>query len=213
MGVALVLARSGARRWVTALLGIVVVLVLGLGAGLTSLELAERTDHAYADYRADAEVAELVVNPSMTTEETARLLAGIDGVESIASDALLSALPDVRAIGRSMDDVSTFLQVRVSSDGRYVSQDRPVVHEGRMVRDGAEAFVSAETAESLGLSVGDRLPLLFFSTEVEFTQAIDELADLALDSVEVTVVGVGAFSGSPDPDVGGMRAEALVVAG
>lgn len=200
MGVASVLARSGARRRLPALLAITLVLAMGLGAGLTSLEIAARTDRAHAEYREDAEVAELVVNPSMTTDQTAELLGDIEGVESIRSDALLTALPDVRAIGRSLDDVSNFLQIRVSTDGRYVAEDRPVVHEGRMIEDGSEAFISAETARSLGLAVGDRVPLLFFWSEAEFTPDIEVLAELALDSVEVTIVGVGAFSDEVLPD-------------
>jgi ABC-type lipoprotein release transport system permease subunit len=200
MGVALVLARYGARRRMAALLAIAVVVALGLGTGLASLEIADRTEGTYAEYRQDAEVAELVVNPSMTTDQTAALLREIDGVESVTSDALLTALPDVRAIDRPLDDVSNFLQVRVSTDGRYTIQDRPVVHEGRMIRDGPEAFISADTARSLGLSVGDRVPLLFFSSDAQYTPDIEALADLALASVEVTVVGVGAFSDEVLPD-------------
>ena len=200
MGVMAVLARYGVRRQRGALLAIALVFALGIGAGLTSLELAERTDRAYAQYRDDADVAELVVNPSMTTDETADLLRGIDGVESVTSDALLTAMPDVRAVGGELDDVDNFLQVRVSTDGRYRTQDRPVVHEGRMIRDGAEAFISAGTATDLGLTVGDRVPLLVFWSGEEFTTEDDELVSRALDSVDVTIVGVGSFPDEVLPD-------------
>ena len=57
----------------------------------------------------------------------------------------------------------------MSTDGRYITQDRPAVHEGRMIRDGAEAFISDGAATSLGLDVGDEVPLLVFWRGTEFT--------------------------------------------
>jgi hypothetical protein len=200
MGLVLVLARHGLRRDRWAILAIAVSLAAGLGAGFTSLEIAERTERAYPRYRADADVAELVVNPSLTTDETADLLGSIDGVESVTSDALLTALPDVRALGGSLEDVSNFLQVRVSSEGRYVTQDRPVVHDGRMIREGSEAFISADTAASLGLAVGDEVPLLIFWAAAEFTTDVDDLVSRALESVDVTIVGIGSFADEVIPD-------------
>jgi hypothetical protein len=200
MGLVVVLARHGVRQDRWAILAIAVSLAAGLGAGFTSLEIAERTERAYPRYREDADVAQLVVNPSLTTDETADLLRSIDGVESVTSDALLTALPDVRAVGGSLGDVSNLLQVRVSSEGRYVTQDRPVVHEGRMIRDGREAFISADTAASLGLAVGDEVPLLVFWAGAEFTTDVDELVSRALESVDVTIVGVGSFADEVIPD-------------
>lgn len=194
------LVRHGARTHRGELVAIALVLAAGVGAGLASLEIAQRTDQAYPRYRDDAEVAELVVNPSLTTDQTADLLRSIEGVESVTSDALLTAGPDIRTIGRDLEDLSDFLQVRVSTDGRYLEQDRPAVHRGRMIRDGAEAFISEGAAEELGLDVGDEIPLLFFGSQTDFNLDMDEILASVLGTVDVTIVGVGSFPDEVLPD-------------
>ena len=200
MGVVLGLAAHGGRAHRGALVAIALVLAVGTGAGLASLEIAHRTERAYPEYRDDAEVAELVVNPSLSTDQTGDLLRSIDGVESVTSDALLTAGPDIRAIGRDLEELEDFLQVRVSTDGRYLDQDRPAVRRGRMIRSGREAFLSEGAAEALGLDVGDEIPMLFFWAETEFTGDLDEIAEDALGTVDVTIVGIGSFPDEVLPD-------------
>src|SRR4051794_26804533 len=69
-----VLARHGFRSHRLSLLAIAVVMAAGAGAGLTSIELAHRTDRAYREYRRQADVAELVVNPSLVTDRIGGLV-------------------------------------------------------------------------------------------------------------------------------------------
>lgn len=180
------LARSSLRRHAGGAIGIVVVLALGLGAALTAVEAADRTASAYPDHLRRSDVADLVVNPVLANERTEELIEATPGIRRVVSDSLLTAAPADDPDGGSL------LQVRVSQDGRYVDQDRPVVHDGRMVRSGDEAFLSTAAAEALAVEVGDVVELGFFGINREDPTGI-ELGPM-VRRVELTVVGIGAFA-------------------
>jgi hypothetical protein len=78
------------------------------------------------------------------------------------SDSLLAATPDEGEPRTQTDLDSDLTQVRVSNDGRYVHQDRPVIREGREIRHGGEALVNVEMAEARSIQVGETLPLAFW---------------------------------------------------
>ncbi|MET0825310.1 MAG: hypothetical protein ABWZ89_02220, partial [Acidimicrobiales bacterium] len=159
LGLQALLARGTVRRGFGGLVAIVVVATLGLGAALTSIEAAERTRSAYPDYLERADVADLVVNPVLANPRTEELIETTPGVRRVVSDSLLNAGP----MPYPGDRVGNFLQTRMSQDGRYLDQDRPVVRDGRMIgRSGQEAFLDVEGAEFLGVEVGDEMTLGFF---------------------------------------------------
>ena len=185
MGVARALAREGIRRRRAALVVIAILIAGGLGAAVTSLEVADRTQHAYPDYLNRAAVSELVVNTSLATEKTEPLIRSVAGVVEVRSDSLFAAWAGEKS--------SDFLQVRASHDGRYTDQDRPAVESGRMIRSGKEAFVSREAARALGVAVGDTLPMSFF--QEGFAGPDGPAAPRPLGTVPVRVVGVGVFPG------------------
>ena len=60
------------RRWVGAL-AIGVAAALGLGAALGAFIAAYRTDRAYPDHVARARIADLVVNPSLSSIDSDRV--------------------------------------------------------------------------------------------------------------------------------------------
>lgn len=195
MGVVLALAREGVRRQWAELVAVAIVVALGVGAGLTSVEVADRTQHAYPDYLDQAAVGELVVNPSLVTEQTEALIRSVPGVVRVRSDSLLYAgvgdsdSNDEQVMADAVEHY--FLQVRVSHDGRYVDQDRPTVESGRMIRSGREAFLSRGAAAALGVAVGDTVP-------VAFAQESPPGSDVTtlprpFGTVRVRVVGVGVF--------------------
>jgi hypothetical protein len=62
------LTRRGLRRQAGALAGIVLVLAAGLGTSLASMSVAWRTDEAFPRYLRQAEVGDVVVNPSILTD-------------------------------------------------------------------------------------------------------------------------------------------------
>ena len=126
MSVLSVLTRGIMRGRGAALVSVAVVLAVGVGGGIASLVAAWRTEHAYAEYLRDGDVAEVVVNPSLRTDRARAVIESTPGVSEIRSDLLLVASVDdgaprhVTEIAAGLD-----LQIRVSEDGRYVAQDRP----------------------------------------------------------------------------------------
>ncbi len=209
-----VLALLTMARWLRrspgSLLGLAVVLTMGMGAALGSLEAAARTENAYASYLRRAEVGELVVNPNLITERAEHIIASTPGVRSYVSDSILTATPDGGDPRTEAVLDSDLTQVRMSVNGRYADQDRPVVQEGRMIRQGAEALVNVEMAKALSIKVGDTLPLAFwsgfsrtpFAHSVSLTEGSDEppsgpsgesrLVE-PVGRVEARVVGIGVF--------------------
>ncbi|HVE45629.1 MAG TPA: FtsX-like permease family protein [Acidimicrobiales bacterium] len=197
MVVALALARSGLRHR-RGLLGLSLVLTLGIGAALASLEAARRTERAYPAYLRQSEVGELVVNPSFITARAEEIISSTPGVRTHASHSFLIATPD-DGKPRTQSEVdsadSNAITLIASSDGRYVRQDRPVVHEGRMIRSGAEAFVTVETAEALELTVGDKLPLAFWAPSYQVPGVSDPSGLVEpLGRTSVELVGIGVFA-------------------
>jgi len=156
-------ARSGrARHRLAGLAGIAVVVAVGMGVSLAAFEVAARTEGAFPSYLERANVGELVVNPSLSDARAAELITTTPGVTGYATDDLLVAgIDPERPITQAELDTAG-VQVRMSSDGRYLEQDRPVVEEGRMLRDGPEVFLNRDAAEELGLEVGAEITLAFF---------------------------------------------------
>jgi hypothetical protein len=196
MGVVGVLAKATTRtrRW--SLAGLAVLVAFGLGVSLAAFAVAARTDRAYDRYLRDAEVGELAVNPSLSTARAAEIIGGTRGVREVATDDVLTATLDDGRPRTQAEVDSAFVQVRVSMDGRYVRQDRPVIIEGRMIRDGAEAFLSREAAEEFDLEVGDPVPLAFWFPSFNtpgIGAAQDDVVE-ALGRTEATVVGIGVFA-------------------
>ena len=194
MSVALLLARAGLRRRRGSLVALAVVLALGLGVAIASLEAAARTGDAYPSYLRRAEVGELVVNPSFLTDRVEEIIASTPGVRGYVSDSLLTATPD-RGEPRTQAEVdASGTQVRLSADGRYVDRDRVVVHEGRMIGQGAEALVNVEMADDLDLHVGDMLPLAFWGNSYNDPDVGGPVEVLEpLGRTEARIVGVGVF--------------------
>jgi hypothetical protein len=179
------LVREGLRRNLAALAAVALLLTAGLGAGLASIEIADRTERAYPDYLRRADVGDLVVNPSLDTVEAEEMIRSTPGVLGVASDSLLTVAVN--------DNESNYLQARMSPDGRYTTQDRPVVHQGRMIRSGAEAFLSREAAAEVGVAVGDTITLSFFAPP--YTLGDGELSDyIPLGNEVVVVVGIGVLA-------------------
>jgi FtsX-like permease family len=192
MLVALALAGRDLRRPRGWLLGIALVLAVGLGVSVSALEAANRTEHAYPDYLQRENVGDLVVNPGLATTDAARILESTPGVLGLTSDSLLTAAPHGSA--GSGDDAS---EVRVSNDGRYLTQDRPVVHEGRMISDGNEAFIDETVARRSNLHVGDELPLDFFTpsfSDPTTDEGSGPSAEVFIGQTTVTIVGIGVFA-------------------
>jgi hypothetical protein len=215
VAVAWSLARVALRRRAGALAGLALLVAVGVGVSLTAFETAARTQRAYPDYLRRADVAEVVVNPSLSTDRAEEIIASTPGVERYATDDLMIAtIDDGKPRTQREVDRVTF-QVRMSRDGRYATQDRPVVHEGRMVRDGREAFLSLDAARVLGVEVGDEIPLAFWITSYN-TPGLGAGQDDIVETVgrsTARVVGIGIFADEVLPDELYPRQRVLVTPG
>lgn len=194
MRVAWALARSAVRRRRGALGGLSLVIAIGMGVSVASFEAARRTERAYPAYLERADVGDVVVNPSLSTDRAEELIRNTPGIAAYTSDDLmLASLDDGEPRRQGVVD-SPELYLRMSGDGRYVQQDRPVVHEGRMVRSGREAFVNREAADFFDLQVGDEVPLSFWAPSFTFSpNGPDDVVEPVGHSV-VRVVGIGVFA-------------------
>lgn len=197
MTVAWTLARAGLRHRLRGLVGLAVVLAIGMGVSLAAFEVATRTENGFASYLAQANVGELVVNPSLSDARATELITTTPGVTGFATDDFLLAGIDAGRPLTQAEIDSTGVQVRMSSDVRYVEQDRPVVHEGRMLRDGAEVFLNRHAADELGLEVGAEITLAFFRPSFN-TPGVNPARDEVVEPIGRAtgrVVGIGTFAG------------------
>jgi hypothetical protein len=185
-------------RW--SLLGLALVVTLGGGASIGAAVAAHRTDHAYGDYVEEAEVADLVVNPSLRTQEMDEAIRGFDGVETVRADTLLFAsvanLAPTTLSEASQED--SWLQVRGTVDGRYLDVDRPAVTEGRLPSGEREVFVSSSYRSTLEgivghpLEVGDELQVgVFWGAVTDVGLDPDTVVEpLGVESLRIVGLGV-----------------------
>ena len=196
------------RRW-PALVPVALLVACGATAAFVAAGAADRTGGAYGAYLEQADVSDVVVNPSLSTSEIKREIEKLPGVRSSTSDAVFFAGVDREGgrprSARQLNSSTQIAQVRGSADGRYVTMDRPALSEGRMPTGLDEAMVSAELAEDEGVGLGDTLPVSFWGRVV----GTDDHPDFAEDPDQMfppvgfetlTVVGIGALSDEVLPD-------------
>ena len=197
MVVAWTLARAGFRQRFRGFVGLAVVLAVGIGVSLAAFEVAARTENAFPSYLAEANVGDLVVNPGLSDARAAELITTAPGVTGYSTDDFLVAGIDPGRPVTQAELDSVGVQVRMSSDGRYVKQDRPVVQEGRMLRDGAEVFLNRHAADELGIEVGTEITLAFFRQSFN-TPGLSPARDDVVAQIgrsTARVVGIGTLAG------------------
>ena len=207
MGVALTIARGELRQRRASYAALAVVVALGGGAALGSAIAAHRTDRAYSDYVAAAEVASLGVNPSLSSVAMVNAMRGFEGVREMHSSALLLASvgasePQSLSSLYATDDVnSQWLQILGSPDGRYTDVDRPVVTSGRLPDGDHEVFVNdaerrvLEASAGHAFSVGDTIDLSFWWSGLELL--VDDSSTL-VSPIGVESLRISGFGQLPD---------------
>ena len=202
-GFVIATARGQLRRQRASYLGLAVVVALGGGAALGAAIAAHRTDSAYGDYVQRAKVAELVVNPSLSSVAISAAIKDFDGVEEVHTSSLLTAVTghiDSGVLGE-LASTEQWLQVLGSPDGRFTDVDQPAVASGRLPTGDHELFVSAEMRsqleESVGhpLAVGDTVEISFFWAGVTFGD-VDYSATVS--SIGVESLRISGFGVLPD---------------
>ena len=206
------------RRWL-ALLPLLLVVAVGTAAAMIALGAADRTRTAYPDYLQRAEVGDVVLNPSLSTNEIDEVIRNLPGVEAVTSSSLFSVTDD-DGQPRTRQEVessgSGFTFVIGSSDGRFLEMDRPAVQAGRMPTGASEAAITVDAAKAMGLKVGDVMPLSFWQTGLADGLAGEELATYEAEEIEpigvekVEIVGILTLPDEVLPDELYPRAKVIV---
>src|SRR6476619_2358026 len=110
------------RRWIAAL-AVGLAAALGLGAALGAFIAAHRTDRAYPDHVARARIADLVVNPSLSSIDSDRVIRSLPHVRHVATHSLmLAGYADPSRRDYTIEDLESdnagFLYA--STDGRFL---------------------------------------------------------------------------------------------
>ena len=176
-GAATTIARSELRRRPWSYAALALIIAVGGGAALGAAITAHRTDRAYPDYIARAQVSNLVVNPSLASEAMDKAIRGFHGVRAVHTSALmLASLGATKSAPLSeleQSSVDTYLQVIGSPDGRFVDVDRPQISSGRPPTGDREIFISdqerpvLEAALGRKLALGDSVDVAFWWSFVE----------------------------------------------
>ncbi|MGZ8766267.1 MAG: hypothetical protein ACXW2C_11315, partial [Acidimicrobiia bacterium] len=208
-GAGWLMLRHDLRRRLLALSGLALILVLGGGATLGSLVLAHRTDRAYPEYVADAEVSDLVVNPSLSTRSMGRALRELPEVLEAHRSSLLTAgvVPpgflDRPITVAELNDAEPWVQGLGSPDGRFTQVDRPVVTEGRVASGNREIFIAdgyrrrLERQRGRPVRVGSTLPVAFFAPS-QMDPSLGASPDAIVEPIRIERLRVSGFGRLPD---------------
>jgi hypothetical protein len=162
-GAATTIARSELRRRPWSYAALALIIAVGGGAALGAAIAAHRTDRAYPDYIARAQVTNLVVNPSFSSLAMDKAIRGFKGVRAVHTSALmLASIGATKAAPLSeleQSSVDAYLQVIGSPDGRFADVDRPQMSSGRPPTGDHEIFISDQVRPMLEASLGRKLAL------------------------------------------------------
>jgi hypothetical protein len=195
------LIRQHVRHRSVALTALALMAALGTTATLVAAGAADRTADAYSSYLHRARVGDVVINPSLVSLEIDRTVRALPGVVSVTSDALFNAGVDAHPRPRTQAELDADpapALVRGSTDGRYVTMDRPALTKGRLPTGRSEALVTVEFADHQHVAVGDVLPLSFWSRRTEFTGVTKAVPPVGIE--HVNVVGIATLSDEVLPD-------------
>lgn len=142
-------------RW-PGVLGAALAIGLIGGVALAALAGARRTASTFGAYERDTRLSHMAVNTFTPDLERVDAISALPGVESSATYVGLDGYPIVD--GRVIDDFR-FTGVFGSLDGRFFTQDRATVIEGRLPDVDAvdELALTPEIADEFGVGVGDDL--------------------------------------------------------
>lgn len=177
------------------------IVTIGLGGALIALGAAERTRSAFTRYLDRADVGDVVINPSLMSTASDELIRDLPGVQSATRDALfLATMDEGRPRTRSeLDADPAGFQARGSRDGRYVAMDRPAFATGRFPSGPKEALVNSELADTRDVSIGDVIPVSFWSSRDGVVGGPESVLE-PVGVEHLTVVGIATLHDEVLPD-------------
>lgn len=193
------MGRSELRRRRGSVLALAMVAFLGLGAALGAFLAAYRTDHAYPEHVKRARMADIVINPSLTSVDSDRVIRSLPHVRRVHTYELTYAgyLDPSRkyTLGELLADNRGNLYT--SPDGHYLDSDRIIVEQGALPTGPREVFVTDEYRGWLGrqvghpLRVGDRIPIGFVWSAIDLD--VDDPGTVTVDPIGVERLRISGF--------------------
>lgn len=148
---------------------LVVVVLLGLvgGVAIASVAGARRTASTFDAYQGDVRFSHVAVNTFIPDLERVEAIAALPGVDSSATYLGLSGFPLVD--GKVVEDFR-YTGVFGSLDGRFFTQDRATVVDGRLPRLDAtdEIAFTPVQARFMKAGVGDTVTYLYRDNETTY---------------------------------------------
>jgi hypothetical protein len=180
-------------RWRTVLIvGVLTGVVAGIG--LATLAGARRTDTLFDRHLAASAASDVEIDPGLPTAEVDRAMRSMPEVAGATYWAVISAflLDDEGRI-----DPNTLGPLALTTDGRYVDQDRVGLHAGRHLDPTRpdEVMVNEFAADVLGVGVGASFELGLVPSDADGAP----IQDTPTHQDTVRVVGIMA---PPDEVVG-----------
>ena len=195
------------RRQRAAYMALALLIAVGGGVAIGASIAAYRTDRAYPEFVNRSKIADLVINPSLSTLAMDQAVRGFDGVRSVHTNALmLAGFGEIHeAVLSDLLTVDPFLQVLGSPDGRFVDVDRPAVTSGRVPSGDHEVFVTegfrAQLEAELGhpVAVGDTVSMSFLWAGISLqTDLTTVITPIGIESL--TISGFGYLPDEVLPD-------------
>jgi hypothetical protein len=195
------LIRAQLRSRRAALAVIALVAALGATATFAAAGASNRTAHAYSRYLDRASVSDVVINPSLVSSDIDRVVRELPGVDSVATSALFlaSVYEGPAPTKAQLDTDPTGALVLGSVDGRFIRMDRPALVKGRMPTGRNEVLVNIEEAHDGHVTVGDIVPLSFWSRRADISDP-PETVEQPIGVEHATVVGIATLSDEVLPD-------------
>ena len=176
-----------------------IALIVGIigGVAMGSVAAARRTQSAFPRILAASNPSNLDVDPGGYNPQVLNRIRGLPGV---ASGKAYVALYGLRALPSGFADPRTFfnqqVELVVSLDGLYFSQDRVIITSGRRAnpRRPGEVVISEQTAARFGLHVGQSLTINLYSGREASDPRFNPMTRLPVHRVRLTITGVGVFT-------------------
>jgi hypothetical protein len=192
------------RRWL-AMVPLALIVAAGATGAFVALGAAERTATAYSRYSHDANVGDLLINPSAPTLEIDRAIRSLPGVRAVSTYSLFNVGPG-DTTSRTLAELTADQgagEVIGSVDGRFAAMDRPALAAGRLPTGPNEAVIDHETADAQRWRIGDVVPVSFWSSAdgLAAQDNPDPATVVTAAGVErLTIVGIATLPDEVLPD-------------
>jgi ABC-type antimicrobial peptide transport system permease subunit len=188
------------RRQGRAIVAIGLLCGIVVGVGLWGLAASRRTASTFERYLSSAQASDLSVNlnsqdRAFTLPEAVEIIAEASTFDGVVASATYVGLESM-TLERDLEDNASFMEFVGSLDGRFLTQDRVAVTQGRLpdLDRADEVFMNEVGATSRGIEIGDTERVLVADLAEMEEGIVDENGmPRVVGQFDVEVVGIGTF--------------------